>query len=113
MPEKEKIKLTRRELARQAVKEMEFEFFKSFSTMIISAFGLVAALAWNELVKTWIQRYIAPGETIKSQLIYATAVTALAGLVAWQLGRMAKKLTQKQVTKKDIEKALEEQKNGK
>ena len=92
----------------RTVKEMQLELFKSFSTMIISAFGLVAALAWNELVKTWIQKYVSPQGTLRSQLIYAVAITLLAGVVAWQLGRIAKKLTQKQVTDEEIRAVLKE-----
>lgn len=104
----EKSEITRKENVRRTVREMELEFFKSISGMLTAAFGLVAALAWNELVKSWIQVYIAPGSTVVSQFLYAVIVTIIAVLVAWQLGSIARRLTKKQVTKQEIKEALEE-----
>jgi hypothetical protein len=56
---------------------------------LTSAFGLVAALAWNEAVKDAIERYIAPGEGLKSKLIYALFVTILAIILSFQLGKLS------------------------
>lgn len=60
-----------------------------------SAFGLVAALAWNELIKEIVTMYIKPlvggASGIISLLIYALIVTALAVIVTINLSRLAKK----------------------
>lgn len=60
-----------------------------------SGFGLVAALAWNELIKEVVSEYIKPiaGESsgIISLLIYAVLVTLLAVLVTYNLSRVAKR----------------------
>ena len=60
-----------------------------------SGFGLVAALAWNELIKEIIKEYIKPvlGETsgIVSMVIYAVLVTTLAVFVTYNLSRLAGK----------------------
>ena len=60
-----------------------------------SGFGLVAALAWNELIKEIIKEYIKPilGETsgVVSLVIYAVLVTALAVFVTYNLSKLADK----------------------
>ena len=60
-----------------------------------SAFGLVAALAWNELIKDIIDRYVQPffGETsgVVTRLIYAVVVTLLAVLVTYNLSKIVRK----------------------
>lgn len=76
---------------KKAIKGIGKEYFKTISTMLTTAFGLVAALAWNEMVKKFISEYITPGEGVKSQFIYAIFVTSIAVLVAVWLGGMAKK----------------------
>lgn len=58
-----------------------------------SGFGLVAALAWNELIKTTINEYIknkiSVGSGVVSLLIYAVIVTVLAVFVTLQLSKLA------------------------
>lgn len=58
-----------------------------------SGFGLVAALAWNELIKEIVNQYIKPifGESsgLISLLIYAVFITAPAVLVTYQLSKVA------------------------
>lgn len=60
-----------------------------------SAFGLVAALAWNELIKEVVTQYIKPiaGESsgIISLSIYAVIVTTLAVIVTINLSRLTNK----------------------
>jgi len=74
---------------KRLAKELRAEAVKTFSTLLTSAFGLVAALAWNEAVKDAIDRYIAPGEGLKSKLIYAILVTVLAVAASYQLGKLS------------------------
>jgi len=80
-------KKSKRELAH----ELKAETIKTFSTLIMSAFGLVAALAWNEFIKGAINRYVAPGAGLRSMLLYALIVTVLAILISFQLGRLSAK----------------------
>ena len=64
-----------------------------------SAFGLVAALAWNELIKTVIDEYVksrfSEGSKIASLAIYAFIVTSLAVTITLQLSKLAEKLGKK------------------
>jgi len=61
-----------------------------------SGFGLVAALAWNDLIKQVIAQYIKPivGENsgVISLLIYAVIVTMLAVTVTYNLTRIKDRL---------------------
>ncbi len=77
---------------RAEIRAVEREFFRTVSTLVISAFSLVAALAWNTAITNILQRYIAlkPESSISSWVIYAIAVTLLAVIVTIYLGRLAK-----------------------
>lgn len=82
----EKPKLSR---SKRIAKEFNASFIETLTTLLTTAFGLVAAFAWNEVVKSAISKYIAPGSTVLSQLIYAVMVTLLAVLISFQLGKLA------------------------
>lgn len=69
--------------------------FKEILKLSTSAFGLIAALAWNELIKEVVSQYIKPlagkSSGIISLSIYALIVTILAVLVTINLSRLTKK----------------------
>lgn len=71
------------------------EVFKEVLKLSTSGFGLVAALAWNELIKEIVNVYIKPfvggASGIISLLIYAIIVTVLAVLVTISLSKLANK----------------------
>lgn len=75
-------------------------FVKTFITMITTAFGFVAALAWNETIKNMVDRFISPGSTTISLLIYALSVTILAVLVTYWLGLIEEKAIKEEARKK-------------
>lgn len=60
-------------------------------TLSTSAFGLVAALAWNQLIQEVVSQYIKPLlgglSGVISLLIYAILITALAVLVTYNLAK--------------------------
>ncbi len=73
-------------------------FYKEFITQLItlstSAFGLAAALAWNETIQQIVKDFIEPslpGSAILSKLIYALLVTLLAVIVTYQLSKLARR----------------------
>ncbi|KKR29241.1 MAG: hypothetical protein UT61_C0034G0004 [Candidatus Woesebacteria bacterium GW2011_GWA1_39_8] len=82
-----------REKVVDEAKEFKKQFAERTLKLVTSGFGLVAALAWNELIKKLISDYIQPlfGEDsgLISLLIYAVIVTALAVFITYQLGKMA------------------------
>ena len=64
----------------------------------VSGFSLIAALAWNEVVKALIQDYVKPylgaNSGIISLLIYAVVVTIIAVIVSLQIGAIQKRLSE-------------------
>ncbi|MCL5407497.1 MAG: DUF5654 family protein [Patescibacteria group bacterium] len=63
------------------------EFLKTMTQLATAGFGLVAALAWNEAIKDFIDHFIKAGSGFISKLIYAIIVTLLAVLVTYFLGK--------------------------
>ena len=51
-------------------------FKKNFVTLIISALGLVAALSWNDAIRTWIDTLF-PEKTVAYKFYVAFLVTVL------------------------------------
>lgn len=74
--------------------ELRKSFLKQTLQLTTSGFGLVAALAWNELIKEFISVYIQPffgkSSGLISLSIYALFVTFLAVLITYQLSKIAK-----------------------
>lgn len=64
-------------------------------TLATSGLGLVAALAWNNLIQELVSQYIEPlvggASGIFSLLIYAVVVTVLAVVVTYNLSKLVKK----------------------
>jgi hypothetical protein len=75
---------------------LHVEIVKQMVTLSTSAFGLVAALAWNsviqEFVNSYVKKWIPVGGGIISLLIYALIITVLAVLITVQLSKLSKKL---------------------
>ncbi len=68
------------------------ELLVQLITLSTSAFGLVAALAWNEAIQQFVKDFIEPripGSGLISKLIYALLVTGFAVLITFQLSRLA------------------------
>jgi len=80
----------------ESSKELPLAVVRQMITLATSGFGLVAALAWNEFVKSVIEGYIRPylpsGSPVISLLIYAIIVTSLAVIITLQLAKIEKRL---------------------
>lgn len=66
---------------------LRLQVLDKMSALITAAFGLVAALAWNEAIKGVIARYFAPGDDLGAQLAYAGFVTILAVVASLLVAR--------------------------
>lgn len=75
-------------------KRLHKELVKQMITLSTSGFGLVAALAWNDaiqsFVKEYIDQYISTGSGVMSRFIYAIFITALAVFITYQLSKIVK-----------------------
>lgn len=74
---------------------MHKQILKEMLTLAASGFGLIAALAWNDLIKEIIDVYIRPllggNSGLISHAIYAVIVTILAVIVTYSLTKLIKK----------------------
>ena len=83
-----------KQLTKEA-KELRKEFQKKLLNLVTGSFGLVAALAWNEVIKEVIEYYVKPlvggSSGIISLLIYAVLITFLTVLITYNLTRKIKR----------------------
>ncbi|OGF99527.1 hypothetical protein A2153_05020 [Candidatus Gottesmanbacteria bacterium RBG_16_38_7b] len=77
-------------------RRLHLAILKQLVTLSTSGFGLVAALAWNNVIQEVVNEYIKPyfssGSSIISLLIYAVLVTVLAVTVTYNLTRVIEKV---------------------
>lgn len=80
---------------KKEAKKFKKHLISQMLTLSTSAFGLIAALAWNELIKEFVEEYIKPffggSSGIVSLLLYAIFITALAVFATYQLSKFAEK----------------------
>ncbi|MBI3103687.1 hypothetical protein HYZ05_01980 [Candidatus Daviesbacteria bacterium] len=82
-------------MAKVTKKDRSFrkELIQQLVTLSTSGFGLVAALAWNEAIQTFVKDYIEqyfPAQSgVISKFLYAILITAFAVLITYQLSRLA------------------------
>jgi hypothetical protein len=73
-------------------KKLHIELMRQMVTLSTSGFGLVAALAWNNVVREFVDKYVAKwlpqGGSLFSLLLYAVTITALAVFVTYQLTKI-------------------------
>lgn len=83
-------------MAKRMNKSLQLELLKQMITLSTSGFGLVAALAWNNLIQEfvngYVKRYLPEGSGLYTLLLYALAVTILAVIVTYQLTKIAERL---------------------
>ncbi len=90
-----------KQLAKKAKKAKKYhlEVVAQMLTLATNAFGLVAALAWNNVINTFVNDYIRPfvGNVsgLISLFIYAVVVTVLAVTITLQLSKIKKTLEDK------------------
>ena len=68
------------------------ELLTQLVTLSTSAFGLAAALAWNDTIQQTVKEFIEPripGSGILSRVIYAVLVTILGVIITFELSRLA------------------------
>lgn len=80
--------------------EFKIQLLETFAALITAAFGLVAALAWNEAIKQAVAAVFGTEDDLAGLTVYAVIVTILAVimtlLIARSLGKAKKSLKEKQ-----------------
>jgi hypothetical protein len=91
--------MAKKKTKKEEDKKFHVELAKQMLTLATAAFGLVAALAWNqfiqEFVNTYIKKWFDSGGKLLSMGIYAIIVTILAVIVTWQLSKVVKRIEDK------------------
>lgn len=85
-------------------KRLHIAILRQMVTLTTSGFGLVAALAWNnvvqDLVNTYVKPYLPAGSSLISLLIYAIIITILAVVVTYNLIHLVERLERLENKKK-------------
>lgn len=79
----------------QEQRSLHIEIVRQMLTLATSGFGLVAALAWNNVIQEFVNNNIKtwfPESGLWSLFIYAVLITALAVFVTIQLSRVLERL---------------------
>ncbi len=76
---------------KEEIKEVKREFKEKMITLILSGFGLVAALAWNEAIKTLFETLFPKKSELIGKFFYAVVVTIIVAIVSLQLRKIAEK----------------------
>lgn len=71
--------------------KFKVQLLEATSTLIIGAFSLVAALAWNEAIKSIIAKFLESGDDYIGLLVYAFIVTVIAVIMTILITRAVKK----------------------
>ncbi|MBN2186635.1 MAG: hypothetical protein JW732_04200 [Dehalococcoidia bacterium] len=70
---------------------MKSEIWDKIAALLIAAFGLVAALAWNGAIRAIFERVFGSADNIVAMIVYAVVVTIIAVLVTIWIARATKK----------------------
>jgi hypothetical protein len=75
--------------------KIHLAILKQLIALSTSGFGLVAALAWNNVIQELVTTYIKPlfpAGSLVSLFLYAVLITALAVIVTYNLSQVVEKL---------------------
>jgi len=83
-----------------ALSNVEKKILDKLSTLIMSAFGLVTALAWNDAIQTLLKSLFGKQSEIWAKFIYAIFLTAIVVIIGIQIDNILKSYKEKQKEKK-------------
>jgi membrane protein YdbS with pleckstrin-like domain len=76
---------------KEDVKDIKGQVSQTIATLMTTAFGLIAALAWNEAIKAIILQYFQADSGITGLLIYAILITIIAVVATLVIARVIAK----------------------
>ena len=81
-------------------RELQKEVIKRMFALATPGFGLVAALAWNEAIKSlfkeYVDKYVKVGGVVGSRFLYAVVVTVLAVFITYQLSKLSQRFEEEE-----------------
>jgi len=72
--------------------KVHIQIIKTVSTLITTAFALIAGLAWNEAIKAVITEFLHADNAVIGLIIYALIVTIIAVVVTLFIGKTLAKV---------------------
>ncbi len=72
---------------KDSVVDVKNQVLTTITTLITTAFGLIAALAWNDAIKAMILAFLPPQSGITGLLIYAVIITIIAVIATILIAR--------------------------
>ena len=73
----------------KGVNELNMEIKKKVAGYVTAGFGVVAGLAWNDAIRTFIEKYFPQnGSTIVAKFVYALFITLVLVIVSVYLVRL-------------------------
>jgi len=86
-----------KKLTKAEEQKLHVYFVDKVVTLMTGAMGLVAALAWNDTMRTLFQRVFGTQGSgdITAMFIYAVIVTAAVVVVTWRLTRFSERMKKK------------------
>ena len=86
-----------------ASKPFKLQFVETVAALMTAAFGMVAALAWNEAIKTLIKEILGEEDQLVPMIVYAVVVTIVAVIcilfIARTLGKLKDSLAEEEAKK--------------
>lgn len=79
---------------------MKKEVIEKLAALVTAAFGLVAALAWNDTIKAIFLEVFGTADGILPLLVYAVVVTVIAVVITINIGKASEKATKTKLDKK-------------
>jgi len=73
---------------KNGARDVQKEFRERVATLILGVFGLVAALAWNEAIKTFFEIVFPQRSALIGKFVYAVVVTIIVVLLSLQLRKL-------------------------
>ncbi len=77
---------------RRKTKQFKLEALEKITSLVIAAFGLVAALAWNEAIQSLFVVIFGTQSTLWAKFTYAIVITVLIVFITLRLGKLISKL---------------------
>lgn len=80
---------------------MSSEVLEKMVQLVTAAFGLVAALAWNEAVQALFAAIFPEAGDLAAKFLYAALVTVVVVIVTVRLGRLADRVKKEEAEERD------------
>ncbi|BDZ68159.1 DUF5654 family protein [Methanobacterium ferruginis] len=72
---------------KKQAEEVKGQVLQTIATLLTTAFGLIAALAWNEAIKALILELVPKQDGLTGLFIYAIIITVIAVVATILIGR--------------------------